>query len=102
MEEKLNKEKEYLDSQIYMIESSLSAIKKNIHEEEVRNGKGQKFFDYHMKEIYWRLELIQELIDKNKFLNISSNTFTVIVDTTANLTVKNSALINSSFEKAFT
>lgn len=66
MEEKLiNKEKEYLDSQIYMIESSLSAIKKNIHKEEVRNGKGQKFFDYHMKEIYWRLELIQELIDKN-------------------------------------
>ena len=66
MEEKLiNKEKEHLNIQIYMIESSLSAIKKNIHKEEVRNGRGKKFFDYHMKEIYWRLEIIQKLIDKN-------------------------------------
>ena len=65
IEELIEQEKINLDKQIYMIESSLSAIKKNIHKEEVRNGKGQKFFDYHMKEIYWRLELIQELIDKN-------------------------------------
>ena len=65
IEELINKEKVNLDKQIYMIESSLSAIKKNIYKEEVHNGKGQKFFDYHMKEIYFRLGIIQKLIDKN-------------------------------------
>lgn len=65
IDELIKQEAINLDKQIYMIESSLSAIKKNVHKEELHNGRGKKIFDYHMREIYWRLTLIQKIIDKN-------------------------------------
>lgn len=65
IDELIKQEAINLDKQIYMIESSLSAIKKNVYKEEVHNGRGKNFFDYHMREIYWRLTLIQKIIDKN-------------------------------------
>lgn len=53
-----------INVQIYEIEIALSAIQMNIDKEEVHNEKGRKFFDYQMKNIYFRLELLKEAINK--------------------------------------
>lgn len=54
----------YINGQIYEIEIALSAIQMNIDKEEVHNEKGRNFFDYQMKNIYFRLELLKEAINK--------------------------------------
>ena len=54
----------YINGQIYEIEIALSAIQMNIDKEEVHNENGRNFFDYQMKNIYFRLELLKEAINK--------------------------------------
>lgn len=58
-----------LNSQINEVEISLGAIK-NTYAKNIKNG--QAFINYHIKEIYFRLEVIKALIDK-KIKEVDSN-----------------------------